>query len=176
MIDKMKTLLENLWLKLRHPRVGTEGVHHIRIGTEIILLSNGTLKIGSRVSTHKRVTLSVVGGQLMIGSQTSFNRNDIIVCRDRITIGSHCSFGPGVYIYDHDHKYHESGFESNAFKTSPIVIEDNCWIGANVTILRGTHIGEGCVIGAGAVVKGDIPPHSLVKAGRDLHIEPIASR
>ena len=38
----------------------------------------------------------------------------------------------------------------------------NCWIGAKVTILDGVSIGEGCVIAAGAVVKEDIPPHSLV--------------
>ena len=58
----------------------------------------------------------------------------------------------------------------------PITIEDNCWIGANATILRGTHIGEGCVIGAGTVVKGEIPPHSIVTSNREMVIKPIKDK
>ena len=45
--------------------------------------------------------------------------------------------------------------------SAPIVIEDNCWIGGNVTILPGVVIGEGSVIGAGAVVTKSIPAHTL---------------
>lgn len=78
-------------------------------------------------------------------------------------------FGPNVCIYDHDHKYDAEGFKEG-YRTGAIVIEDHCWIGANVTILRGTHIGEGCVIGAGAILKGDIPEHSLVTPNRELII------
>ena len=56
---------------------------------------------------------------------------------------------------------------------APIIIEKNCWIGAGVTILRGARIGEGSVVGAGAIVRGVIPAHSLVTANRDLQIVPI---
>lgn len=42
-----------------------------------------------------------------------------------------------------------------------IIIADNVWIGANSVILGGTHIGEGAVIAAGSVVKGNIPPKSI---------------
>ncbi|MBR3739244.1 MAG: acyltransferase [Clostridia bacterium] len=173
MIKRIKTIVENIWQKIRYPKIRTEGIHYIRIGTEIILIEGGKISIGNKVSTHRRVCFSVIGGQLTIGQKTSFNRNDIIVCRDMITIGKYCSFGPNVCIYDHDHVFNMSGHEKYTFKTSPIIIEDNCWIGANAVILRGTHIGEGCVIGAGAVVKGTIPAHSIVKDGRTLEIEPI---
>ena len=63
-----------------------------------------------------------------------------------------------------------------SYKIGNIVIENNSWIGANVTILRDTHIGEGCVIGAGAVIRGNIPPHSLVTADRSVRIVPIENR
>lgn len=43
----------------------------------------------------------------------------------------------------------------------PIRIEDDCWIGANVTILPGVTIGKGCTIGAGSVVSKSIPPYSV---------------
>ncbi|MCR4913326.1 MAG: acyltransferase [Lactobacillus sp.] len=43
----------------------------------------------------------------------------------------------------------------------PVKIDDGCWIGANVTILPGVHIGKGCVIGAGAVVNKDCEPNGV---------------
>ncbi|MDC0124525.1 acyltransferase [Gammaproteobacteria bacterium] len=43
-----------------------------------------------------------------------------------------------------------------------IRIEDDCWIGANVVFLDGAHVNKGCVVAAGAVVKGVIPPYSVV--------------
>ena len=43
-----------------------------------------------------------------------------------------------------------------------IVIGDNCWIGAKVTILDGVRIGNSCVIAAGAVVKGEFPDHCVI--------------
>ena len=39
----------------------------------------------------------------------------------------------------------------------PVVIEDDVWLGAGVIVLPGVHLGRGCVIGAGAVVTGDVP-------------------
>ena len=55
----------------------------------------------------------------------------------------------------------KTGVVTNLEYTKPIIIGDNCWIAANVTICGGVTIGEGCVIGAGSVVTKDIPPHSL---------------
>lgn len=108
-----------------------------------------------------------------IGSNVGFNRNCIVICRERITIGEKCVFGPNVVIYDHDHLFNTDGIKSNEYKSSPILIEPGCWIGANAIILRGATIGEGSVIGAGTVVRGNIPPHSLVTNDRTMRIRPI---
>lgn len=105
----------------------------------------------------------------------SFNRNCIVICRNEIQIEEEVIFGPGVTIYDHDHIFTDEGIQPG-YKHGPVIIEKGCWIAANVTILRNTHIGEGCVIGAGAVVKGEIPPHSLVTSDRGLTIVPIEKR
>lgn len=173
MDNKLRTIRDSLWLKIWHPSVKTNGMHRVRPGTEINIRSGGKLYINRRVDTQRRVTFSVIGGNLTIGNSTSFNRNDIIVCHDLISIGSNCLFGPNVVIYDHDHKFGQAGIATDEFKTTPIIIEDNCWIGANVIILRGTHIGKGSVIGAGTVVKGNIPPYSLVKNSREILIDQI---
>ena len=44
----------------------------------------------------------------------------------------------------------------------PITIGDNCWFGANVSVLQGVTIGNGCVIAAGSVVTKDVPENCLV--------------
>lgn len=173
MAKRFNTIIDMICLKLRHPSVKTHGVHYVRPGTEILLNSKGKIRIGKWVLTHRRVTFTAIDGELIIGDNTTFNRNDIIVCRDKISIGKNCSFGPNVCIYDHDHRFDKNGTKNGGFKINPVIIEDNCWIGAGVTILRGTHIGKGCVIGAGTVVKGVIPPLSLVKADRKLIIQEI---
>ena len=115
------------------------------------------------------------GGVLSIGKKVAFNRNCIIICRKSITIGDNVIFGPNVTIYDHDHVFTDSGIQPG-YKHGEVIIDRGCWIAAGVTILRNTHIGEGCVIGAGTVVKGNIPPHSLVTSDRGLNIAPIENR
>jgi acetyltransferase-like isoleucine patch superfamily enzyme len=52
--------------------------------------------------------------------------------------------------------------ERGQIQSSPITIEDHVWIGFNCGILKGVTIGEGSIIGAGAVVTKDVPPYSLV--------------
>lgn len=58
-------------------------------------------------------------------------------------------------------------------KEEDVTIEEDCWIGANVTILKGVTIGRGCVIGAGALVNKSLPPYA-VAVGVPAHI--IASK
>ena len=59
---------------------------------------------------------------------------------------------------------HETGVQSrrdNIEYAKPVEIGDDCWIGANVSIMPGVKIGKGCTIGAGAVVTKDIPDFSV---------------
>lgn len=98
-----------------------------------------------------------------------------MICRKKISIADDVIFGPGVTIYDHDHIFSYEGILPG-FKYGDVIIEEGCWIAANVTILKNTHIGKGCVIGAGALVQGDIPPHSLVTGNRAINIVPIEKR
>ena len=77
--------------------------------------------------------------------------------------------GGNVRIFDHD--FHALEWESRravenreAIRTKPVVIEDDVFIGTNVIILKGTHIGARSIVAAGSVVFGlDIPADSLVK-------------
>ena len=78
---------------------------------------------------------------------------------NEIKIGDYCKFGNNLVIVDHDHNFKNNYSE---FVSSPIHIGNNVWCGANVTILRGTEIGDNCVIGAGTVVKGCFPANCII--------------
>ena len=148
---------------------GFQNIHHT---TQIYGRKNGSVKLGKRISSCRNTALVAVGGKLTVGDYTSFSENCAVVCHEKIVIGSNCMFGPNSCIYDHDHIFNYNGLQAG-HNTSPIVIGDKCWIGANVVILRGTRIGECCIIGAGTVVKGDIPSHSLVVSERSMKIKPL---
>lgn len=87
-----------------------------------------------------------------------------VIAFDSITIGRHCLIGPNVGIYDFDHSHELNGtpFISQGMETDSVEIGDNVWIGGNAVVLKGSRIGSDTVIGAGAVVSGDVPPSSLV--------------
>lgn len=79
-----------------------------------------------------------------------------------VTIGSHVVFGPHVTIQTMNHDYKGDSLPfNNQYIIRPVSIDDCAWIGMNVQILPGTHIGEGAIIQMGAVVHGDIPPCAI---------------
>lgn len=145
-------------------------------GSKIHLICGGNCSSEENLRLRAGTNLVAIGGTISIGNNVFFNRNCNLVCRKKITIGHNVSIGHNVCIIDHDHKMNASGISSSEYKTDEIIIEDGCWIGANVVILRGTHIGAHSVIGAGCVVKGSIPPHSLVKSDRTLTIKPLKNK
>lgn len=167
-------VIASLYFKLRCKKaLQFRGLISVRMNGKINCRRGGTIFLEPGVATRQNVLLAAVdGGHIHIGEKTFLNRNVVVVCRDSVRIGDHCSFGPNVCIYDHDHKFDRQGVTGD-YKTGAISIGNNCWIGAGCVILRGTNIGDGCVIGAGAVVSGEIPAHSIVKMERNLIIKEI---
>lgn len=118
------------------------------------LKGKSNVKIGCFNQNRFNLYIGVNNGDLIIGNHCFFNINCSITCMDKIKIGNFCKFGNNVVIVDHDHNFKT---EFPEFISSPIEIGNNVWVGANVTILRGTKIGDNCIIAAGSVVKGEVP-------------------
>lgn len=80
-----------------------------------------------------------------------------------VTIGSYFHSGIGCMIITQTHDYDTGEMipYGIGFSYKEVVIEDFVWLGRRVTILPGTHIGEGAIIQAGAVVHGEIPPYAI---------------
>ena len=78
-------------------------------------------------------------------------------------IKKHTMMGPNCHFYSFSHKRSKEGkFVFRGFENpNPIYIGPDCWIGYNVVVIGGVHIGEGCTIGASAVITKDIPAFSL---------------
>ena len=88
-----------------------------------------------------------------------------INCKKSINIGNNVMIGGGTCIYDSDfHPLNPADRNNkvdNAIATGDIIIEDNAFIGANSTILKGVSIGKNSIIGACSLVVKDIPPNQI---------------
>ncbi len=123
--------------------------------------------IGKKVRVHSGCKIKARGGSVLeLEDGVKLNYNCILACHESIRIGAGTVFGPSVYVYDHDHDYRRS-LQEDRYLSSPVTIGKECWIGANTVILRGSSIGNHCVIGAGCVIKGKIPPGSVVTQKRE---------
>lgn len=108
---------------------------------------------------------------LSIGDGTSLPKGSTIYCTGApCTIGNKVLFGPKPTIITGDHRIDIIGKhiidigdnEKLPENDQPVTIGDGCWIGANVTILKGVTIGKGSVIAAGAVVTKSCDPYSII--------------
>lgn len=80
-----------------------------------------------------------------------------------IKIGNNVMFGPQSIIWGRDHNTKlGKPMQSQPYTEKPVIIGNDVWCGANVTILKGVKIGDGVVIAAGSVVNDDVPNDSIV--------------
>lgn len=127
---------------------------------------------------------------LSVGDGTSIPKGSVFYCTQApLTIGKKVIFGPRPTIITGDHridiigkyiidvtdeekkslrvkveglKINDDGSINGSPYDLPVVIEDDVWVGANVTILKGVTIGRGSVVAAGAVVTRSCPPYSII--------------
>lgn len=130
------------------------------------------LNVGSIANVFKEE-----GGRIEIGNNTTIRGFSVVGAVENITIGNCCIISNNVHIYDNNnhptdvdirHKMCLNGFYGDAWNWkysshSPIIIEDDVWIGERSTILKGVRIGRGCIVASNAVVTKDTPPYLLLQ-------------
>ncbi len=125
-----------------------EGAGRIAIGDHVYLGP------GCWLLTHEP------GGRLEIGDGTSIAGYCVLSAATSVRIGRKVLFARNVYIADHRHGFEREEtpvLEQEIADISPVLIEDGAWLGQNVVILPGVTIGRGAVVGAGSVVRNDVP-------------------
>lgn len=101
-------------------------------------------------------------GEVIIGDHTRIGLHNTII--GPVAIGNHVNLAQGITVTALNHNFDDSDkrIDEQGVSTTPVVIEDDIWIGANAVILPGVTIGHHSVVAAGAVVTKNVPPHSLV--------------
>jgi acetyltransferase-like isoleucine patch superfamily enzyme len=134
---------------------GEAGIH---VGTETLIGAHSTLSVG-----HTPDEANAPARGLVIGDRCVIGGRAVITAHESIVIGDDVWFGQGVFVSDASHGYQdvETPIGRQLGWAHPVEIGAGSWIGHGVIVLPGTRIGRNVVIGAGSVVRGEIPDHSV---------------
>lgn len=131
----------------------------------IFIGERGKLQLGEMNIIYPGATIRIDQGWMETGKDVSFGSGcHIYEPRAGLAIGDHCMIGGGVLICGVNHGYatREVPMRQQPSEAAPIVIGQDVWIGMGAIILPGVTLGDGSIIGAGAVVTSDVPPGVVV--------------
>lgn len=143
----------------------------IDIDCYINALSKKGILFGNNVSIQKRTiiectgSLKNLGEGLIVGNNVGIGSNSFLGCAGGIEIGDDTIIGNFVSFHSENHNFDKIDIpiRLQGVNHKGIKIGKDCWIGAKVTILDGTILGDGCVVAAGAVLNGkEYPPNSII--------------
>ena len=144
---------------LAFPQGSIFNQHYIAIGRHTIVGPHASLSAGMGPGQDMPTNPVVrIGDRCLIG------RGSHIVGHWRIEIGDDIQTGPYVYITDQNHSYDDPDLPVGRQwpVEAEVKIGSGSWLGAHAVILPGATLGRNVVVAAGAVVRGEIPDHSVV--------------
>jgi lipopolysaccharide O-acetyltransferase len=153
------------------------GVAKINVGSRPFLRGLPYIKMGEDFSAadslwllaYTRYRDQSFSPRILIGNHVRISRQVQIAATHFIEIGDNVLIGSGVVITDHNHGHYSEEHSSPQIPPSSrpldhnrqVIIGNNVWLGAGVVVTPDSFIGEGAVIGANSVVKGNIPPFTI---------------
>ena len=156
--------------------VTLRGASLIRFGRGVTLergvTMDGTMRNGIVLGDHVKIgpystlvgaPISNLGEGIRIGANSAVDAYSFIGSSGAISVGENVIMGQHVCFHPENHNFDRTDIPIKNQGTTRIgiTIEDDVWVGANVTFLDGAYVGRGSVLGAGSVVKGTIPPFSV---------------
>ncbi|NDV27185.1 DapH/DapD/GlmU-related protein [Desulfovibrio sp. JC010] len=122
---------------------------------KIVFKDNVTIEGNCRFVSAREGTIAVGEGSIVTSFAIINGGADLIIGRQCI-IGPRTSLNANEHVFKRDTPVREAGFVHE-----PIYIEDDCWLAANVTVMKGVTLAKGSIVGAGAVVTKDTEPYSV---------------
>lgn len=101
-----------------------------------------------------------INGPTTIGDGGAVSRGAVV--EGGTTIGKGVSIGPNAMVLTQTHDIGWKARRAGKARRLPVTIGDGCWIGAGAIVLPGVTVNRGSIVAAGAVVTKDVPPHTLV--------------
>ncbi|WP_378147689.1 DapH/DapD/GlmU-related protein [Cnuibacter sp. UC19_7] len=122
-----------------------------------VTIDTGAILRASGVLRH-------LGVGIRIGERTAIGAYNVILGQGGIAIGQDCLLGPNVCVVSENHNFNDVArpIREQGESRLPTTIGNDVWIGANSVVLGGAIVGDGVVVAAGSVVRGEIPPFSVV--------------
>ncbi len=121
-------------------------------------------RAGQNLRIHEGVRIRGVR-RIEAGDRVEIGTDSFLQASGGLRLGDDVILGPGVKIWTINHRLEDvvEPDNENDFDLEPVSIDNLVRIGANVIVLPGVHLPEGCVVTPGSVVgKGDYPPHSML--------------
>jgi len=145
------------------PRIRIARGGEIRLGDRVHLVSRGST---NPLWLHRPCALSARAGARIIIGEGSGLSGVVISAASSVSIGVRVLVGANCTIVDTDfHPLLPEARREHATQgalSKPVLIGDDVFVGMHALILKGTELGDGCVVGAGAVVAGKFPPRSVI--------------
>src|SRR5918992_3161096 len=151
---------------LRHP-------HKIHIGDNVVIddqccldakgTDNKGITIGTGVFIGRNTILSCKNGDIVIDDRANIGFNCEIFSASRVRVGKSILMAAYTYLVGGDHLYDRIDIPvlEQGRTARGIEVADHVWLGAHVVVTDGSRVGRDAIIGAGAVVVGDVPEFSV---------------
>ena len=134
--------------------------------------NEGSISFGKGFVSGPGLIIDTIGkmASVIIGHDVKVNHNVHIGAAQLVSIGDRTLIASGVYISDHSHGFYNGDCHSSPLQapndrlivSRPVKIGEDCWLGEKVAVLPGVTIGNGVIVGAGAVVTKDVPEYTIV--------------
>ncbi len=153
-----------LWVKyFLNPLLNHKGKGAlIRRRTRMDILPFNKFSIGDNSTIEDFSTINNGVGDVIIGYGTRIGLSNVII--GPVTVGNNVIFAQNIVLSGLNHGYEDINIPPRLQKVtvSPIIVEDDVWIGANAMVAAGVTIGKHSVVAGGSVVTKNVPPFSVV--------------
>ncbi|WP_159467678.1 DapH/DapD/GlmU-related protein [Dyadobacter sp. 3J3] len=152
-----------LWVRLLlnplYHKKGKGVIIRRRVRMDVVPFNS--FSIGENSAIEDFCTINNGVGEVHIGNNSLIGMGNVII--GPVTIGNNVILAQNIVASGLNHNYQDvtKPIHQQGVSVAPIVIEDDCWIGANTVITAGVTIGKHSVVAAGAVVTKNIPPYSV---------------
>lgn len=137
---------------------------HVGRGCRLILERGARLELGDGCTIDDQTTIAVYGaGRIALGPGVFVGSHATLAAHESVVVGAGTFLAELVSVRDHDH---EVGVPPRLGRRTiaPVSIGEDSWLGSKVTVVRGARVGDRVVVGANAVVRGELPS-DVVAAG-----------